>query len=392
MLGLTLLSGVIAARALGPNGRGVYGVAVVIIGIGVQVASLGFNASTIYLGAKYPDRFPGLLGNSAVVSLALGGLAATVAIVVGMLWPGLISLPGPTLILAAFGIPVGLTFLLCQSLLLASRDIRRFNLADIANKAATVLLMCAFVVGGLTSPNTFLFSGIVAGSCVAAWMFVSLRRRVGSLIIDRGLFVEGVSYAGRAYLASLFAFLMLRVDLLLVEHLLGSEDAGQYAVAVSLADVVYMFPLVVGTLLFPALTSIDSPASRRAVARRAGLVAIAITAVIAVIAALGADFVIALLFGSEFLNAAPLFRLLLPGVTCLAATSVLSAYIASFYIPRYVPVVYLVTLLFNLALNAALLPTWGVEFASICSSVSYALTLVLLLGATRRHFRRASSA
>ena len=46
----------------------------------------------------------------------------------------------------------------------------------------------------------------------------------------------------RAYLGSLFAFLVLKSDILLVKYLRGASETGYYAIAVGLADILMMLP------------------------------------------------------------------------------------------------------------------------------------------------------
>ena len=60
----------------------------------------------------------------------------------------------------------------------------------------------------------------------------------------------------------MIAFLVLRVDVLFVQLLLGSEETGYYAVAVGLADNVYLLPVVVATLLFPRLSATNDEGRR----------------------------------------------------------------------------------------------------------------------------------
>jgi len=66
---------------------------------------------------------------------------------------------------------------------------------------------------------------------------------------------EQVGVAARVNLAMLFSFLVLRIDVLMVQYMLGPERAGQYSVAASMADYVSMLPVVVATILFPKFSS-----------------------------------------------------------------------------------------------------------------------------------------
>ena len=123
---------------------------------------------------------------------------------------------------------------------------------------------------GLVAPDVVF--GLVLASVVAEHRLV-LREAAGrpprapsrwSLASLR----SGLGYGVRAYLGSLFAFLVLKSDILLVKYLRGAEETGYYAIAVGLADILMMLPTVVGTVLFPRLSAAPDVAAKWALARR----------------------------------------------------------------------------------------------------------------------------
>ena len=79
LVGLGLATTVVVARSLGPEGRGLYAVALTIATLGVQLGNLGLHASNTYFVAKDRSLLSGLIGNTLVVTLGLGGLGAAVA-------------------------------------------------------------------------------------------------------------------------------------------------------------------------------------------------------------------------------------------------------------------------------------------------------------------------
>ena len=64
--------------------------------------------------------------------------------------------------------------------------------------------------------------------------------RHGGLAIDRGLLRRAIAFGLRAQFATLFTFLLLRVDQLLVQRVLGFEELGLYALAVVLAELLWL--------------------------------------------------------------------------------------------------------------------------------------------------------
>ena len=122
-----------------------------------------------------------------------------------------------------------------------------------------------------------------------------------------------MGYGFRVYVAILISFLVIRLDLLLVNAYLGRTEAGLYSVAATLADGMFVLPMVVGLNLLPRVARGDptnaSAEVFRSVAVLYGLFCLA-TVPIAGIAIRG-------FFGSEFDGATSLYYWLLPGIYSL---------------------------------------------------------------------------
>ena len=56
LIGIGLVSAVIVARLLGPQGRGIYAVAAATGALGVQFGNLGLHTSNIYFVARDPQN------------------------------------------------------------------------------------------------------------------------------------------------------------------------------------------------------------------------------------------------------------------------------------------------------------------------------------------------
>src|SRR5256885_11311635 len=67
LMAVSLVSVVVMARILGPEGRGLYGVAVTIGALGVQFGTLGLHTSNAYFAACKPDSLAALTGNTLLV-------------------------------------------------------------------------------------------------------------------------------------------------------------------------------------------------------------------------------------------------------------------------------------------------------------------------------------
>ena len=94
LIGIGLVTTVIVARILGPEGRGLYAVAMAIGAIGVQCGTLGLHTVNSYAVAKDRSSLPGLLGNTLAASAIVGALALMGTYTVLAIWPKLAPLHG----------------------------------------------------------------------------------------------------------------------------------------------------------------------------------------------------------------------------------------------------------------------------------------------------------
>ena len=385
LIGVGLLITVIIARFLGPSGRGLYAVAATTGLLGVQFGNLGLHASNVYVVSQDPKSLSPLVGNSLVASFVVGGfIAATLAVLFNFV-PSLISLSGPLLFLALAWIPFGLAFLLLEHLMLGVHDVRGYNILEVSNKTILLLLIVCLVVARRTEVTSFLGAALASMiiSCVWAWNRLRTRFVAGSAT-SLPLFRGSVRYAAKAYLAALFAFLVLRADLFMVQHILGALQAGYYSIAGSMADYVSLLSVVVGTILFPKLSAMTEIKAKLRLTRQAVWGTIGLLLPMLAAASLLAKPAIRVLFGSAFFPAALPFLLLMPGMLFLGINTVAVQFLNSIGYPSSVVVIWALCAFLNIGLNLWVIPRYGIVGASVVSSISYFLAFFFILLIIRR--------
>ena len=182
-----------------------------------------------------------------------------------------------------------------------------------------------------------------------------------------------VGYGMRVYVATVLGFLVVRIDLLLVNGYDGTASAGLYAVAVAIADALYILPSVVAVNLFAHAARGSTDSTSAAVFRAFGL----LYAVVCALSALFAPIAIELVYGDKFSDAAELYRWLAPGIFCYGMVNILAQHFAARGFPLEAVLVWGVGLALNLGLNLWLLPDHGTWVASMAATATYALLLVL---------------
>jgi O-antigen/teichoic acid export membrane protein len=385
LIGIGLVSAVIVARLLGPQGRGFYAVAAATGALGVQFGNLGLHTANVYFVARDPHSLAPLAGNSLAVSFGLGGLISVILAAVFLLFPNLTSLRGSILFLALAWIPFGLAYLLMQSLLLGVHDVRGYNLVEVASKVLPIVLIGGLVLTRRGGISTFFATGLVALVVGCIWMWGRLRVRfVGGLSLSLPLFSGSIRYAAKAYLAAFFAFLVLRADLFMVGQMLGAEQAGYYSVASSMADYVSVLAAVVGTILFPKLSAMTEIGAKLRLTQRAVWGTVGLLLPLLAVASLAAKPAVNLLFGAAFLPTSLAFVLLMPGMLFLGINTVAVQFLNSIGYPKSVVIIWGLCSIFNICLNLWVIPHYGIAGAAVVSSGSYFMAFFFILMVIRR--------
>jgi len=378
LIGIGLITTVIVARVLGPEGRGLYAVALAISTIGVQFGNLGLHASNTYYVAKNPELLPALIGNTLVISFGVGTLIGVLIWLTFFLWPNLAPLNKFLLILSLVWIPFGLAYLLIQNLLLGIGNVRAFNLIELFSKLLGIALIGLVLLSDkITVERVFLasFFTLVISFVWALWQ---LESKAGAFPLPSfSLFKENIFYGLKAYLAAFFAFIVLKVDLLMIQYLLGKEQAGYYSIAVTMADMVISLPVVIGTILFPKLSAMSDQCNKWEFTKKMAKMVTGIMIIVTTSAVLLGKPVVQFLFGNDFAPAVPAFNWLLPGIFLISVNIILMNYFASVGIPNITIYSPAAAMIINIILNLMLIPNFGIVGASISSTVSYGIMFSL---------------
>jgi len=383
--GLTAAMGVaitiLVARSLGPEGRGVFSAAMAMAAIGVQAGNLGLPSSNIYYASSNKRLIRTLIGNSLMIGFIGSGLLCLIAAGCFLLWPELAPLQGSILWISLLWVPIGIGLLLMQNLLLGMHHVRSFNMVELLKQAGTLIAICAAWVLGFNTPIEFFTASLLI-------LFTAFIITTGYVIETDGnrpnvsfiVIREHARYGMKAYLATFFAFLVLRIDLLMIQYIQGEESTGLYSVAVALADVLYLAPIALGTVLFPRLSAMqDRNQQWQLVIRAVGWMTL-ILSLLSGLLMLGSEWLLDLLFGEAYLPALPAILILIPSVALLGINTIFMNYFAALGMPMFTVISPGLATAINIPANYYLIPNFGIEGAAWASLGSYCFMLLLSLG------------
>lgn len=368
----TLLT-VVVARELGPTDQGTFAVTYSLALLLVQLGSVGLPIAIPYFAARDEAAQRAVALNALRLLIPISALLAGGVLLAKAGAPELLPGVGWVELGITLGaLPASLGTLYLQSVLLGQQRMVAYSLAEVLQVAAALVgvvvvfaVRDASVAGVLAIVSAGRYLGFIAS-------FAALRRTVFSQRIPRpGLLGEMVGHASRVYLVSLLVFALVRLDLLLVNGVLGADDAGQYSVAAVIAEGLVIVPMVIGINLLPRLAKGHGTDLSAAVFRALLIV----WGVICLLSIPGAAVGIPLLFGHDYDEAVLLYLLLLPGTFMVG---MLNSLVTHYYVrgyPSSLIWVWVIALSANVGLNLALLEPLGVAAAPLISSATYALVL-----------------
>ena len=378
------VASVLIARALGPTGRGLYAFPIAFLGIVMALSHLGLEHANVYLAARkvaLRDLWAADAAGAVLVSLVAFSVVAVLRIVIG---PGFFAgLPGSWLIVTISQLPVLLASLYWAGLMQLAGRLRLAVTATLVGTALQALVVIVLAAQDALTPFRVLALGwlpTIATCLVLVW--AGARVGIAGFRVERSLVWRAVRFGLKAYVATIFTFLLLRLDQVLVEHHLGFEELGLYSLAVVLAEILWLATDPFAASVLPHQVRAAGDDGRRlgfATARLALVIAFGAGAVAWIVA----PYAIRLAYGDAFAGAVWPFRLLLPGVAALALQRPLGPILVTEGRLALVATMNASALILNVVLNLVLLPRIGVEGASVASSVTYSALAIAYVVAVR---------
>jgi len=365
--------GILTARTLEVEERGVYASAVVVTSVIGGISS--FGAAMGYFVANQ-KRDPGEVTANAML------MAAPVALLVGI--AALIAgsaIGGDTgrvvLVSGLLLVPTILRNAL-SGVLLAQNQLTRFNIAG--NLPVLLGFACLAVW-------VWLFDNRTASAALTAWtaaQYLALlplfwwappwRRWLASHRPDGAILRAILRFTFVTGLGGIVGFLNYRIDLVLVVSLDSREGAGIYSSAIAVAEALWLFSSAIAMGSFSRIAAVDRAEAARLTATgvRHTLLAVVLGGIAT---ALLAPTAVEFLFGHDYRDAAVPLRILCLGTALFAPQGLFSNYFVN-QLGR--PSIQLLLAAFALCVTVAagfiLIPPFGTAGAAWATTISYGAT------------------
>ena len=386
-----LVSVLIVARALGPDGRGTTAFVLVTAQVVAVVASFGLPQASLVLVAEQSRRGT-LLTNLIVFQLAAATATALVVcatlLVAGEQRPKGVG-TSEILTLGAATVANGLFHAGDQFLLGSGRLLQRGTVIAVWPWTYVAVLLSLVLLIGLDVPAV-IGAWTVCHGVAALWLLGTAARAAGLGRLDFELLMRALRFGGRLWPGNLAFFLNFRVDQILMGFITTQATLGIYAVAVNASEPLLYLPGAVASALLPLITR-SAPRERHERALRAfRSLLIPSAATVLAAAALG-PIVIPVVFGTAFAASVGPFLLLLPGTMGYVVSSVFSSSLLGASRPGLSSLAAITSLVVGVGLDLALIPAFGAEGAAAAASGAFVAGGFVAILAYRQHIREVVS-
>lgn len=394
---LILVTGVIAARSLGVEGRGDLALLWVAPLALVLFGSIGLPQATAYYVAQARSRPE----EQGVIRTATR-LAALVSVPLILLYLAAVlvytedkpDIRDPALISLLF-VPFILFQVLGVACLQGMRAFRSYNLTRVAPVAIyATSASVAFLFGAVTLEGLvllFVISFILANTMT--WMIIlkKMRGLTGGPFPAKKI----VSFGLRGFFGDSNPVEDTRLDQLTVGLLVDPRGLGLYASATSFSNLPRFIAMSFGAVVFPRIAAAPDQQEQWRLAQRALILGGSITAIAVALLEAIFPFLISFFFGEAFLGAVPIGRILLLGFGFLAIKRLLTDISRGLGKPSYGSLAELTNFVFfvgSIILLAGLeqLTTQHIAASVLLGGITGCLTLVTLILRYRNVSLRAS--
>jgi O-antigen/teichoic acid export membrane protein len=364
---LAVLTGIIVAKWLGPDGKGIYSGVQILLALPIAVMA-GVGASITYLMTKSRYEIGELVPALSVIFTVLSALAWLVVLAWGFVHGWTIA---P--IAVAVVVPAAIVLSWQQSFYIATGELQRLNLQTIALAALILIAVgMAVVPMSLGTPGA-VGAWVLCNYVVAIAVVVDVLRRGGWWHRDdlRARIKRITRFGMQSGLNTSLGVLNYRMDSLILAGMLGFASFGIYSIAVNVGELAFSITRPISTAVARQIGVAEKDRAAQITAQTIRI-STAIIAAIGVISFVFGPWLIELVYGPRFAPAAIPLRLLVPGIVAYATAGIFSSYFMfQMGKPSIVTQVNMLMLATQFVGCMLLVPRFGLGGAAIGSSGTY---------------------
>ncbi len=383
---INLLTGVLVARLLLPEGRGELAIVMLWPNLMLMIGFCGLDQAVIYHTARAREQAGPRSRAVFLAAVVPGALLMLGTAVIGwfllpwILTPEHEELIGLSRAFLLVATPLHLVNNLLMAVLLGRQKLLQWNLLRLVQPLcyllALVALWSAGAVSVLHTMAVFLASSLVVSLFLVPTGFHEMRGSLPKAALPTR---EVFGYAARVHLQALCQILARRIDQALISLYLLAADLGLYVVALALASALEMLSGTLSMVAFPKIASQASEAGKQALFGRYFRFNLALLLTGAIGLWLLGPWLLVLLFGAAFEPAGAVLRVLVLAAVFQGLSGSLSFGYKAHDRLSVVNQGAFLSLLAAAPAFALLLPSHGLLGAAWAATIAYAVAPLYML-------------
>lgn len=368
------------ARYLGPEQFGLYSYVQTFAFFFIVISGLGIDSIVVMELVKEPAKKNEILGSSFILKL-FGVLLAFILLAISMIFS-----TNDTYTNMLIFIIVGSTFFQPFSV------IDFFFQAKVINKYIVLSNIFSFTIATIIkiillandAPLIFFIWTIVAENMfLAAMLIFFYTHKKNSVLLwkfNKNIAKKILHNSWPLLLNAFILMIYTKIDQIMIQEFLGNIAVGQYAAATRLSEASYMIPIVIANSLFPAVVNAKKVSEELFYLRFKRLYSLIIwfTILLAIITSIFSDFIIKILYGIEYQEAASVLAFhVWVGIFVSINIITLKLLIINNQHKKWLFISFAGTVSL-IALNYIFIPKFGILGAVYSSLVAQALTILVL--------------
>lgn len=372
---ISMFQGVLIARILQAEGKGIITVYMSIYGIVYALSNLGIRQSSSFFLSNDKLKVQEIASVQAL-AIFFATLFTSIGLFIMFYVQGILNCEILTYFVLM--IPFALYTTYTTSFALSYRWIEKLNSVKIIIASVFFIALLFFYLLLNKKEVEYYFASQLIAYIIAALYVYSWAHKIEGFVykIDNYqlLFINSkkIISKGIFYALPLFIYgLNYKVDIWILNSLVKSSEIGVYSVGVTFAEIVWQLPAILSMIIFSySVSEKDSKMFSKKLWKNNKKIMLILLPIL-IIYGFIVKFIIPMLFGEEFLESYIITFLLLPGTYAIVSFNILNADLAARGFPSVAMGIFTMAILGNIALNYVLIPTYSINGAAIASTISY---------------------
>ena len=375
---MQLAVGMLCARYLGPSNYGLINYAASIVAFAMPLMKLGFDATLVHALVQEPDQERKIMGTAMVLNLlsalaCMGGVFAFVSVVDH-------SEPVTIWVCVLYSLSLLTTALEMVQYWFQYKLMSKYSSLVMLGTYVLVSLYKIFLLITGKSVYWFAIANALDYGCIGVCLILIYLRNDGGFAFSWSRAKKLLSVSAQYIPASLMVVIFQSTDHIMLTTMIGKEENGFYTAAVTCACVVQFVYTALIDSFRPMILSNkkeNDPKYERNISRLYSLTSY-LSLAQSIVFTIFAGLIVKILYGADYAATVPVLQILVWYNTFSCMGAVRNVWILAEQKQKYLWIINLCGAVFNIVLNAVMIPVAGAAGAAFASLMTQLFTNFVL--------------